>query len=73
MTVQPDPFGLKMLTDVTVVLVFLRPCGRHPTSEFITNPRSQDEFVRLLAMHSSRLMAVIRIIALKRQDDSESG
>ncbi len=32
---------------------------------------SQDEFVRLLAMHSSKLMSFIRIITMNNQDDAE--
>ena len=31
----------------------------------------QDEFVRLLAMHSSKLMSFIRIITMNHQDDAE--
>ncbi|MCM2374188.1 sigma-70 family RNA polymerase sigma factor [Aporhodopirellula aestuarii] len=37
----------------------------------INQDPSQDEFVRLLASHSSRLMSFIRIITMNRQDDAE--
>ena len=40
-------------------------------SETINQEPSQDEFVRLLAAHSSKLMSFIRIITMNRQDDAE--
>ncbi|GAA5510984.1 sigma-70 family RNA polymerase sigma factor [Novipirellula caenicola] len=37
----------------------------------IQEERSQDEFVRLLAMHSSKVMSFIRILTMNHQDDAE--
>ena len=39
--------------------------------QVINEEPSQDEFVRLLAMHSSKLMSFIRIITMNHQDDAE--
>lgn len=37
----------------------------------IEDEPSQDDFVRLLAVHSSKLMSFIRIITMNHQDDAE--
>ncbi|TWT81514.1 RNA polymerase sigma factor [Planctomycetes bacterium CA13] len=36
-----------------------------------TEDLSQDDFVQLLAMHSSKIMSFIRILTMNRQDDAE--
>ncbi|WP_442508693.1 sigma-70 family RNA polymerase sigma factor [Novipirellula sp. SH528] len=42
-----------------------------PRKQVIQEEVSQDEFVRLLAMHSSKVMSFIRILTMNRQDDAE--
>ena len=41
------------------------------TAKIINEEKSQDEFVQLLAMHSTKLMSFIRIITMNRHDDAE--
>jgi RNA polymerase sigma-70 factor (ECF subfamily) len=56
-------------------LCFPPPVASHkisPIKELIIKEElSQDEFVRLLAMHSSKVMSFIRILTMNRLDDAE--